>query len=120
MKDLLNYFEDLNKQTRVQCAEKYRELLLLSETGEKVDWEALNMKIRERWSISGLQYVKEKAWIRKTANGRTTWITAWNRHRELKVYMIGMRDFWASGRVGFSEYQDAINHVEKIKTSIRA
>jgi len=29
---------------------------------EKIDWEKINAAIIERWSKSGLQYIKKKAW----------------------------------------------------------
>ena len=30
--------------------------------GDKIDWKNMNMAIIERWSMSGLKYIKSKAW----------------------------------------------------------
>jgi hypothetical protein len=32
---------------------------------EKIDWKKVNEAIIDRWSISGLQYIKQKAWSGK-------------------------------------------------------
>ena len=29
---------------------------------EKIDWEKVNTAIINRWSISGLEYIKKRAW----------------------------------------------------------
>ena len=93
------------------CAEKYRALILLSEANQAIDWTSINKKIIDRWSMSGLTYIKGKAFVRKTKNGRT-WITAKNRKSEYDAFMVNMRDFWVTLRAGFSDYSEAKAHAE--------
>lgn len=114
MQETLNYFDSLENETRDKCAEKYRALILLSESHQSIDWLSINNKIIARWSMSGLLYIKKKAFVRKTANGRT-WITAKNRKLEYDVFMINMRDFWGTCRAGFSDYGEAKAHSEYLK-----
>lgn len=49
------------ENTRDDIAVAYRNALL---THPVIDWSEVNRAILERWSVSGLRYVKEKAWAR--------------------------------------------------------
>ena len=118
MKESLNYFDALQKETRDKCAEKYRELILLSELGQQVDWPDVNHKILSRWSMSGLVHIKERAFLRRTENGRV-WVTAKNRELEWDAFMVNVRDFWQFARVGFGSYQEAILHCENLRKTFR-
>jgi len=58
--------------TRNDVAQTY---LLAMLSDEEVDWRTVNMAIIKRWSISTLQYIKERAWakldeIKCNRNGR--------------------------------------------------
>lgn len=116
----LDYFNNLQKETRDKCADKYRELLLLSELGNTVDWEYINKFIIDRWSISGLTYIKNKAWMPPRKNNKRIYVTAKNMQLEWGVFLISINDFWSTFRVGFSDYESAMAHVENIKSSSRA
>lgn len=37
--------------------------------GEKIDWEKVNRAIVERWSLSGLKFIKNLAWSGKCFGG---------------------------------------------------
>ena len=45
--------------TRDEIAVEYARLLA---NGPEWPWETLNLAIVDRWSMSGLRYIKEKAW----------------------------------------------------------
>jgi hypothetical protein len=47
-------------RTRDDVAEAYAERLRLA--GPEGGWQEFNQAILERWSMSGLRYIKEKAW----------------------------------------------------------
>lgn len=49
------------RMTRDDVASTYAMTLLSSER-DSVDWLAVNGAIIERWSLSALKYIKEKAW----------------------------------------------------------
>ena len=44
---------------RNDCAKTYRMALCSS---DKTDWSAVNTAIINRWSVSGLEYIKNLAW----------------------------------------------------------
>ena len=49
----------LDAITRDDMASAYREGL---DAMEDVDWPAVNRAVKERWSMSGLKYIKARAW----------------------------------------------------------
>lgn len=55
---LLREVADL-RMKRDDIAETYA---LALNTPERVDWTAVNSAIIRRWSVSGLNYIKERAW----------------------------------------------------------
>ena len=57
-KDLLFAVVD-EKKTRKDIAVVYAAALWQS---APVEWAAVNLAIKERWSMSGLKYIKELAW----------------------------------------------------------
>jgi hypothetical protein len=52
-------------KNRQDAAKVYEEAFHRATVGQ-VDWEKLNTYILERWSMSGLKYIKDLAW-KKTA-----------------------------------------------------
>ena len=56
--DPVAFYVDLHR-TRADMARSYA-YLLTHQAG--VDWTAINMAIIHRWSMSGLQWIKARAW----------------------------------------------------------
>jgi hypothetical protein len=52
--------------TRKSVAMTYR---LAMDSGEAVDWPVVNSAIIARWSMSGLQWIKQQAWTGKCFGG---------------------------------------------------
>lgn len=100
---LLKYFDDLKKETRDKCAEKYRDLLLLSELGQRIDCEKVNRLIVSRWSHAGLSYIKENAWFPKKDRTGTVWIVAKNNKFEYDVFRLRYKDFGQQVASGFQD-----------------
>jgi hypothetical protein len=49
--------------SRNNIARTYRSAIESEHNGEeRIDWEKVNAAIIERWSKSGLQYIKRRAW----------------------------------------------------------
>lgn len=59
--ELLAVIADRSK-TQAHAAHAYSQLI-----GQPVDWKAVNRAIIDRWSVSGLNRVKERAWKLRTA-----------------------------------------------------
>lgn len=114
MKELLSYFDDLSKETRIGCAKKYRDLILSNECGETIDWRAVNEKIIERWSFRALAFIKYHAFVRKTKSGNRTWIVCKNSELQYIVALVSVNDFWGTLRAGFSDKQSAQDHLSEI------
>ena len=55
---LLEILNDPEPLTRDEMAEYYREFL----EDLDVDWSAVNTAIMQRWSRTGLSYIKRRAW----------------------------------------------------------
>ncbi len=49
------------KLTRKNCVEMYAELLR-TRSMDLIDWPAVNRSIMNRWSLSGLKWIKDRAW----------------------------------------------------------
>ena len=52
----------LKSRNKQEAGERYRQVMLSINRGE-VDWRALNEAIMERWSYSGLEKIKNIAWM---------------------------------------------------------
>lgn len=105
-------FENIQKKTRAQVAEKYRSVLLLEEIGVACwIWEEINWDIIRRFGKSGLIYIKKLAWTGGT-KGQTIWVT---RQTESGVVpeQVSRKAFWATSRVGFATQSDAIEHAKR-------
>ncbi len=115
--ELVSYFNDLKQQTRDMCAEKYRELSLFKEAHYPINWTSINQKIIERWSLSALDYIKRRAFVRKHNWGlsKRVWITAKNKQLEYDIFRVSVSRFWESGRVGFETSEEAREHVDFLK-----
>ena len=114
IENLLKYFESLENQTRDKCAEKYRELRLLNEHHVTVDWKYINGKILQKWSSSGLEYIKKHSILRKSGNGRV-WVTAVNgKTMKYDAFIISVKDFYDCMRVGFSSRDEAMRHADSL------
>ena len=105
-----NYWNNLEKETRDKAALQYRALLLREEKGEGIPFPLINEAIITRWSMSALDYIQARAW-KGGAKGETIWIT---RMAGTAMYVeeIEMKMFWAHGRVGFQNIQEAIKHCQ--------
>lgn len=107
------YFNNLKGQTRDKAVIEYRKILIQNELGSSIDCRPVNEKIIERWSMSGLEYIKKNAWRKKHKeywrNDRT-YVVAKNTKFEYDVFYISMRDFWMTGLVGFAEHSEALEH----------
>ena len=62
---ILSWLENSpTRPTRVQTAERYRDMLLAhwNRFAQMPPTHALNNRIAKRWSWSGLQWIKQRAW----------------------------------------------------------
>lgn len=57
-------FEQIADQAnkRPQIAELYAGCLREYKAGMPINWGAINQAIRDRWSLSGLEWIKKQAW----------------------------------------------------------
>ena len=60
MDGIMNVVRSAGKVTRKEMAEVYAKAIQI-EVGY-IDWPILNRAIMDRWSRSGLRFIKERAW----------------------------------------------------------